>query len=350
MLTMLLGKVGSGKSLFAMTLMLEELRRSERWIWTTLAVDEGAFNEYAQRLWPSEDLRVCQRVRRLLGKDMLAQFWRYRESEAPTGKFGTPEYVIGGRGVLYILDEAQVAFGARDWGSRCGEFTDYITQHRKLSDDVVACTPFSALVDKQFRGMAQETVVLENWYQRRIGMFTLPRRIVWKKYCNCPPAVGEISIAKGSIRIDAKALAACYRTEEGVGVIGNAGADKGKVAKGVPWYMSFAGLIAIGCAVWWGVGKALAFGTKMFVPRVSQSVQVSARAPETQRIVAQKKGTQSQIAAVSDDCWSGASKRLGRSEVWLRSGRKLDTSYGDTIIELSGGRFMCRGQILERCH
>jgi len=153
MMTMLLGKVGSGKSLFAMRLLVGELRATDRRIWTTLAVDVDRLNEYVQALYPDEDLRVVQRVFRLADKKMLDYFWRFRNQESALGEFGSADWEPG-RGIAYFLDEVQVSYGARNWASRSGEVTEYITQHRKCGDDIICCTPFSGLVDKQFRAMA----------------------------------------------------------------------------------------------------------------------------------------------------------------------------------------------------
>ena len=142
-----------------------------------------------------------------------------------------------------------MAFNAREWSKRSGEFCEYQTQHRKFGDDVVAIAPSSMLLDKQFRLLSHECVCLRNLYQVKIGIWKAPRKIVWQSYENCPPAVGEEPIASGSIKIDAKGLAKCYRTQDGVGVVG-AQADKGKEVKGVSIWWWAAIVPVVGLVAW----------------------------------------------------------------------------------------------------
>lgn len=253
MLTVILGRVGSGKSLYAMHLLIEELRHSQRHIVTTLSVDKAKLNDYVQRKYAKEDLDVCGRIHRLT-KEELRHFWRCR-GLSPVGvplyrgPFGDSTWAYPDSGIAYFLDEAQEGFNARAWAATGVEFTSYGTQHRKLGDDVIAITPASGLLDKQFRMLCGECVTLENWYTRKLGWFRAPRMITWRKWLNCPPDQSESAVQSGRIYIDAAGLASCYCTEEGVGIVGR-GADKGKVAKGVPWYMVFLIIAFVGFCAW----------------------------------------------------------------------------------------------------
>lgn len=265
MLTICVGKTGSGKSLYAMHLLVREARTTTRPIVTTLGVITPQFNEYLQRSYPKETHNICQRLH-IIEKESLVQFWRHRglsPGYVPIvrGPFGNPSWHWPDNGVCYILDELQCGFSARHWQSLAAEFTEYITQHRKLGDDIVGITPSSSLIDKQFRSMAHQCIVLDNWYQRKIGWFTSPRKIVWFQYANCPPLQNEKPDQKGSIHIDPHGLADCYRTEQGVGITGNI-ADKGKSAKGIPWWAVFLALAVTAVSLMWLVRTATHWGLR----------------------------------------------------------------------------------------
>lgn len=241
MLTQAIGKVGSGKSLWAMEQLCLELHRSTRQIVTTMDILIPELNQFVQKRWPLQDCRVCQRIT-FIDKAQLKQFWRHRGNErldhvSPLvlGKFGEGDEWKNLDPVFYLLDEDHEGFGARDWQKTGPEFISYITQHRHLGDDVLGTCPQPSLLDKQFRGMIGECVVLDNWYKRSVKWFKLPRVIKWKLYANCPPMPGEMPSQDGTMRIDAAGLAGCYRTEGGLGVVGKQ-ADKGRESKGVPWW------------------------------------------------------------------------------------------------------------------
>lgn len=302
MLTITVGPNGSGKSLWGMHQLERALLRDRRTIVTSLAVDLPALNEYMQRKYPKESIDVCNRVV-VIGKELQRTFWRvrggkfdeyYGRQPLVRGHFGDSSWREPDGGILYILDEIQTTFGARDWQQRGGEFVEYQSQHRKLSDDVICITPASSLVEKQFRLLCGECCVLRNMYQVRMGMWKAPRKIVYKLYENCPPVPGEESFHKGDIYIDAKALAGCYRTQDGLGVVGSQ-ADKGKEAKGIPWWV----IIPIGAVgafvLWyasssllhWGAGKGTqlaSIGGKVPAPAIKTPAVVSAPAVQVSAV------------------------------------------------------------------
>lgn len=269
MLTFVVGANGSGKSLYAMHLLIDELRFGKRKIVTTLALDMAELNDYCQRMWPNEVIDVYGRVL-CIGEQQLAKYWRYRGpaafgeygSEAVTrGEFGCKDWdeYHADAGVLYLLDEIEVGFGTREWQKNGLEFTKYQPQHRKFSDDVYAIAPSSALVDKQYRLLCNRCVVLQNQYQLKIWLLKAPRKIVARWYLNTPPEKGEPHFQKEDIYIDGAGLAKCYKTQGGIGVCGR-NADKGKESKGLPWWSIFP---AGGCAAvlaWFVISRVMHVG------------------------------------------------------------------------------------------
>lgn len=257
-LNIVIGPTGSGKSLFEMVLADMFLRTDTRVIITTLAIDVPRFSEWlAETYGDKAPSNIAARILRIDAND-LATFWRirgitydgdYGYIPVKRGRFGGEDWKAPTVGVVYLLDELQVKFKAREFMKNSGEFLDYQPQARKLGDTILGVSPASSLLDKGFRDLANQCIVLRNMYKLKVGMFTAPRKIIAQAYLNCPPAHGEEPLAKHEFTIDAKGLASCYKTQEGVGVIGIA-ADIGKVARGIPYWVIFPAALILGLVVW----------------------------------------------------------------------------------------------------
>lgn len=264
-LTIAVGPTGSGKSLFEMILMEHFLLNDTRVIVTTLAIDLPRLAEYMQETHGDKaPALIGSRVIRIFAED-LARFWRVRgirydgdygyEPER-RGVFGGADWQSPTPGVIYLLDELQVKFKAREFMKNSGEFLDYQPQARKLGDTIIGVSPASSLLDKGFRDLANSCIVLTNMYKVKVKGFVAPRKIVARIYANCPPAHGEVHTDEHSFTIDAAGLASCYRTQEGIGVRG-IGADIGKVVRGVPWWTIFPLGLAIGLLAYFALSSGL---------------------------------------------------------------------------------------------
>lgn len=292
MLTICVGPNGSGKSLWALHQVIRFLYEDSRLIVTSLAIDFGRLNEYLQRgRKPAPDL--LKRLFKIDGEEMRT-FWRYRgiqemwtDGSDDTcagwgirpivfGPFGGEDWRQVNSGVVYVLDEVQTVFGAREWQKTGPEFVAYQSQHRKFGDDVIAISPASALVDKQFRILAGECVALRNLYKLRVGPVKAPRKICYSVFQNCPPVPAETALASGSFQIDGEGLASCYNTSAGLGIAG-VDADKGKEAKGLPFYTMFIGL-AVLCLLAWFVFSR---GFRWAVNRGIEKTRISSTATPT---------------------------------------------------------------------
>ena len=246
------GKKGSGKSLYAVRQVIDQLRFTDRFIVTNLALFPDRLNEYMQERWPDYDCRVLQRLVVVEDKRMLQQFWRIRGRNADGSlivrqKFGEyEEQAVDGRlvrvpwdyvqHVAYVIDEGQAFFNAREWSKTGSELGDYASQMRKLDDEVWVLCPWLRGLDIQFKGYADECIVLQNFYKLKFKGMTMPRMIRWLSYDNCPPLPGEEPFQKGNFEMDIAGVASCYATEKGANVAGSQ-ADKGSIARGVPWWM-----------------------------------------------------------------------------------------------------------------
>lgn len=267
----LLGKPGSGKSLYATNRVLRELSETGRNIVTNLPLRMGALNEYVQKRWPDQNLRAVERIR-LLSDDEMREFWKIR---------GEGD---GAQGVAYFLDEAHIAFNAREWATLGKGALHYLSQHRKLGDIVWVITQAPGNLDKQFRSVAEDFTVLRNEYTAKWGAFRGRGRFVRKSYLSEPQSSSE-PFETASFSLDG--VAECYDTAKGIGVHGNK-ADIGRRAKGIPimWVLPLGVLLcSLAFVVPWGMGKAAGWylGSKApeNVPAKVDGAAVSVSAPSS---------------------------------------------------------------------
>jgi len=324
----ILGKPGSGKSLYATSRVLEELINGGRNIVTNLPIHLGRLNEYVQTLHPNLDCRLIQRVR-LLDDDEIKSFWDFRGPDGDKGE----------NGVAYFLDEAHIAFNAREWATLGKKALHYLSQHRKLGDVVWPITQAAPNLDKQFRSVAEDFTVLRNEYTAKYGIFKGRGRFVRKSYNSEPTANGE-PFETATFILDKKGIASCYDTAKGIGVHGSK-ADIGRKTKGINilWVVP-AGMALAACCV--AVPFALGKATQHFVTagntqatEAAGAVLIATPSPTTDR---GSKSPKSSTATFSDDAIntlvedktperplyvSGYVQRNGKINVQLSDGRFL---------------------------
>lgn len=296
------GKPGAGKSLYATKLIFEELRYGTRHVVTNVPLlvgelnayyhehyaDDSGWRKYAipwwiprwlgawlfwclpeflalrffpispcdaeQRLLQPQADDICSRVHLITDEEMSVFFTKRPGStiehiDNERWRAGVrPDYsVVKDGGVLFALDEVHIAFNSRAWATTGAEVLYYLSQHRKLGDDVLAITQAVGNVDKQFRSVAQDFTYLRNFAKETFGHFRLPSRFVRKTYSQPPVGTGEKTepMEIGTFTLDVKGLARCYDTARGVGIHGRAGADKKERKKGIHWLWFVVGAPAI---------------------------------------------------------------------------------------------------------
>ncbi len=257
------GKPGGGKSLYGMRLLLDELVHGSRPIVTNLAVKIPELNLYLQQVYPHAYNRRFTTTGRtifddvfLLIEDDLPKFFTLRaggvrlvssvtNDEWRSGK--RPDYsIVQDSGVFYILDEVHIAFNARAWATTGHEVLYYLSQHRKLGDDVVCITQHVGNVDKQFRSVAQNYTYIRNLAKQKVGFFGLPSLFMRSTFSQ-PATDHAVPQESGSFTLDVSGLASCYDTAKGVGIHGRSGADTRARRRGLPWLLGFM-LLAV--ALW----------------------------------------------------------------------------------------------------
>lgn len=239
------GKPRGGKTLYAFQLLVEELVYGKRLVVTNIAVKLGELNAYLQKHYPDADIDLHERLR-ILTDDEVLTFFAYRTAtggplfEVPDDKQWKAGAkldlsCVTGPGVLYLIDEVHLYFDARRWmevGRSCGL---YFSQHAKLGDDIVGITQVVGDVEKRFRNRAQDFTYMRNLSKEKLGFFRAPDAFVRSTYSKPEGGTNKPMDTKPfRLNLD---LANCYDTSAGVGILGRLDADKGRKAKGLPFWM-----------------------------------------------------------------------------------------------------------------
>lgn len=253
------GKPGGGKSMFATKLIIEELVHGSRCVVTNLPLRLPELNAYLQEKYPEKTINLFERVF-MLDDDQAGQFWLHRGPES-SGVFvleketGKMTYTVSGKpaGVMFVIDEIHNYFNAREWMKTGKGALYYLSQHRKLGDDVIWVTQSIGNVDKQFRSMTQDYTYIRNLGKERFGFFRSFPLFLRQTYLD-PATATSSPMMTTTFTLDVKGIASCYDTAAGVGIKGF-GADIGERKKGLsPVYMIL-GVVAIAVGI-------------MFVPKL----------------------------------------------------------------------------------
>jgi hypothetical protein len=265
------GKVGAGKSYRGVVSIVDQLVHDERLIVTNLPVNLGKLADFLAKRYPERNICLLDHRRpaepgeegdddgmvfepsrvRVLDEGELAEFYRIRhqasdkvprierqrEDRNPVcldfsqwlkgGKFS-------GRGVIYHLDELQLFYNVRRYADAPDEFPFYLSQHRKLGDDIYVYTQQPQNVDKMFRSFTQEFIYVVNIGKKRVGPFAAPKIFRFAAYPEpYTGQMGQVCQYSGYFRMDYE-LAATYNTAAGIGIEA-AKADLGSKVKGLDW-------------------------------------------------------------------------------------------------------------------
>ena len=259
------GKPGGGKSLYGVRLIVDELIKGDRVIVTNVPLKLGEVNAYLQKNHPDVFARwyeakpdvldglspnsrefclptISDRII-VIDEDELPKFFTFRGEGVRLDSVNNQQWKQGVRpdfskvkdkGVFYVLDEVHIAFNSRAWADTGNEVLYYLSQHRKLGDDVICITQAIANVDKQFRSVAQDFTYLRNLAKQRAGFFRLPGVFIRNTYTQ-PATDNSKPTETGTFTLDVAGMASLYDTAKGVGIHGRAGADTKSRKKGLHW-------------------------------------------------------------------------------------------------------------------
>lgn len=251
------GKPGGGKTLYSVRLIVDELVRGNRPVVTNVPLKMADLAVFIQERYPkayeekfiAAGVHLSDRVQ-LISEDDLPKFFTYRAGIVRVESVTNVEWKAGKRpdftvvkdsGVFYVLDEIHIAFNARAWAETGAEVLYYLSQHRKLGDDVVCITQSVGNVDKQFRSVAQDFTYIKNLSKQKAGLFYLPAIFTRNTYCQ-PATDNSKPMESGTFSLDVSGLASCYDTARGVGIHGRSGADTNARKKGLHWAVAVVGI------------------------------------------------------------------------------------------------------------
>jgi hypothetical protein len=221
-----IGKPGSGKSYWMTRRLVLDLlkewrarKHQSRHVVTTLDIDRNRLAAYLDPLGcplytPTALTIIPKRDPR------IRRFWRVRRHGEELNV--TTELVDGakvhkmkhsGRGTVYILDELQLHFRARDFAATSGEAQDYLSCHEHLGDTVIYATQDPDQLDVVFVRLTEEFVWLVNGRRIRFKFgFRGGRGFVAHHFYH-PPKSGDHPTYSVPVRFD-RELANIYRTSE----------------------------------------------------------------------------------------------------------------------------------------
>lgn len=264
------GKPGGGKSYYATVLVLERLRETKKQIVTNLPLDVAEICAYLHKEY-GETYNAHERIRLLDAAEEVGKFWMYfgvgleldvskripirmSDGRMVSHLDYTPRYDFSNAhednsgSVCYFIDEAHEYFNAREWKDCAKDCLHYLSQHRKLGDEVTFITQHVRNVDTQLRRLCFEFCYARNHMKEKLpgvgGLFRSIQRLGVSVY-------GEEE-HKGAVQVDHRFLAPrwdtigkCYDTAAGVG-IGGRKADIGERAKGLPMWTILLAILVVG--------------------------------------------------------------------------------------------------------
>jgi len=249
------GGIGSGKTLWATIQIAEELDKSDREIVTNIDLNLEDIAEYC-REHIARPIDVTKRIR-VLTEQETKSWWLFVvgidyincadvfKSRAP----GCPQY----RGVLYLLDEVHITFSARNWvklmnpQSPSFEVETYMSQLRKLNDDLWLISQHPEKVDKNFRRNATRWFKVKNLGKNPLLLGVgFPGRFRWSMWTE-EPKRGDKPEQSGWYRLKNRGYHKLYNTMSGVGVKGLHGVAEDKPSIGHWWRWAAAlGVLLVG--------------------------------------------------------------------------------------------------------
>lgn len=308
MITCIEGVTGSGKSRYAVGRMVESLQRG-RFVVTNLPIDESElrfwFQKHEQELtdrWPDIMRRVHLladhqfadlyrwlpggwQVGQAVGEDGEGEGKRKRRGAVDGGAelipFGQLMHrseaaaavavahgedgrtsalyadVFGAAGVDFFFDEAQLVFGTEGFARHGDVLLWWLTQHRKLNQNITVITQSVANIAPPFVRLCAYLVKCRNYGLQSAFGVKLPRRLKATTYTEVQSRQPFVHQTE-TYAVERDGLHRCYRTEQGIGMTGAGGADIGKDNRpGVPFGVGasvavLASLLLISMG-WWAV-------------------------------------------------------------------------------------------------
>jgi len=241
------GKPGGGKSMYAVRLLINELRTTKRDIVTNLPLKLPELAEYMEKEF-GDTFNMIERIERL-SDDEIGTFWLHRgrgrrlekriDRELRGRKLSVVDYTQAAEwgGVFYAIDEIHIAFNSRKWQETGEDCIYFLSQHRKLGDEWFLTAQNTKQIETSLRQLAQDFWLVRNHGKMRVGPFRQPDMMTITIYDKAPTDGNSVvAMERRAVRLDKKGLGSCFDTSGGTGVVGGRSADLLERKRGVPFY------------------------------------------------------------------------------------------------------------------
>ncbi|CAK0753056.1 zona occludens toxin [Gammaproteobacteria bacterium] len=350
------GKPGGGKSYYAVKLLVDELRLSKRDIATNLPLNLGNLAEHLHSKY-GQTFDMNTRLR-MLTQEEAAEFWLHpcngvdltERTKVQVREKSVSQVDYSKRpptGTVFFIDEVHIYFNARGWQNTGEDCIFYISQHRKLGDDIIAITQHVGNVDKQFRTMTQDYTYLRNLNKERMGIFRSFPVVMRSTYAE--PYTGQQKAQEtGAFRLDVTGLCTCYETNAGVGVHSRSDGDKTERRRGIPIVWMIAGIVLIGIFAMFvphlmgkGVTTLFSPGKPKVEPKIESKGYDGVTAPRPAPVMESRPAPLVAVPQVSTNTPPPPSPIVaatvlgGAWNVWLANGSRYTQGADDGMTALS---------------
>jgi len=278
-ITFITAPIGGGKSLYATIQICHELERTERKVVTNVPLDMAELAEYCHK-YIKQPVDLRKRVR-LLTETEVPRFFRFmpetdldwheipedmpnrqRDEARAARRKALFAQRQGDGGCLYVLDECHIFFPAREWQRIGTEIEDYMSQLRKLNDDLFLITQHAEKVDKNFRRNSTQWIYVRNMGKSRLLMGVgLPGKFRYSVFPQ-QPIRNDKPDESGWFRLKDRNYCKLYNTMAGVGLAGRINPETGgKRNHWVRWVVALCAVVAIA----WTLPKLSMKGLTAFI-------------------------------------------------------------------------------------
>ncbi len=368
-ITFVVAPIGGGKSLYATRAICKELARSDRMIVTNVPIflDSAPEGKMTLQEWAHQYIRepvdVAKRVRRLTHEETF-EFWRYlpagitlpeKERKRPGSheseivpdleyRVSLMQQGLIPHGAFILIDEVHLHFAARDWAKIGNKVEHYMSQLRKLNDDLWLITQHAEKVDKNFRRNSTEWIYLQNMSRARLfAGVSFKGRFRFATYPQMPIR-GEAPATAGWLKLEDQEFHQCYDTMAGVGLSGKLAPESSRT-KGRHWSVWVVILVAIIALSWYvprflmaSMGKAI--GTSIVSLEKGAASKLHGVTPVKEPVPASAPTPLPMMAKVPPSLAGSASpagKPTTALKVWMTGMMKTQDGYW---VGLSDGRLL----------
>lgn len=244
-----------GKSYYATLQILEELRRSKRYVVTNVPLDLEELSAFCDK-WMPTDPCLTSRVRLLTAQE-TAEFYLYdpegcivkgvklwepeqREWHSALKRDRQPILVPNFArrqepdypGVFYVIDEAHLFFDAHAWQKIGNDVSFFISQHGHMRTDIMFVTQHPGKLAKRLKVDCEEYTVVTNLGRVKGWKgVTLPGWFMRETYPGNPDDEQRGEPEKGRFKLKAETIGKLYSTSAGVGLAGRVDTEEKKRGK-----------------------------------------------------------------------------------------------------------------------